>query len=171
MSHLRSFIARAPVAALAIAVLGAQAGAQRAVAPRDLSGDWVLLPAASDFGKDGPPRSMRVEVRQDSLALLVVSHLVNDAGEHTASARYALDGSENRNVNSGLTVVSRLAWHGDSCVVEARTRRFAMTIHISDRWSLSPDGTRLTLERNISALIGSRRMLLVFARAGAAAER
>jgi hypothetical protein len=61
-------------------------------------------------------------------------------------------------------MVSRLAWRGDTCVIESRTRRMGMTIRVADRWWLSADAARLTLDRDISAMLGKRHMKIVFAR-------
>jgi hypothetical protein len=136
----------------------------RSPAPRDFAGRWVLVVAESDFGSSGPPRAIRLEVRQSAEQLQVVSHLVNDAGERTSTSTYAVDGSESRNVNGDVKMVSRLAWRGDSCVVESRTRRMGMTVKVTDRWSLSADASRLRIDRNMSALFRSRHMTMVFAR-------
>jgi len=142
----------------------AAASVARSPAPRDFAGRWVLVVAESDFGKSGPPLTIRLEVRQSPEQLQVVTHLVNDAGERTGTSTYAIDGSESRNVNGDVKVVSRLAWRGDSCVVESRTRRMGMAVKVTDRWSLSADASRLRIDRNMSALFGSRHMTMVFAR-------
>ena len=130
----------------------------------NFGGTWELSAAESDFGSESAPTTMQLDVVHDGRTLTVASRVASASGERASRSTYDTGGAETRNVNAGVTSVSTTSCDGVTCVMKTKSRRMGMAVRVTDSWMLSADGRTLTIRREVSALLGSRAMTMVFHR-------
>jgi hypothetical protein len=114
----------------------------------DLTGEWRLVIAGSDFAKQPPPRFKVVQI--DHLEPALRMTIVENAGhgDIDGTAFYSTDGVERVNPVMGNPLKAVTRW--DGAVLEMRTSgAFGPNqIELLDRYELSGGGKTLTLHRH-----------------------
>jgi len=130
----------------------------------NFSGIWKLDPTKSDFGPQTPPESAEYVVRHVGA---------------TISFNYTQDGKTTRvdltpdneeritSENEETAVWTKSYWSGNVLVIESRERqRFGTQtgagVSWTSRWTLSPDGKELTIEKKIRTPDGEFGQRVVF---------
>lgn len=129
----------------------------------DFTGEWQLDVARSQFGGEAHAAKARVDriVHKDP-ELLVRSLTVRPMGDSLALAyRYRTDG-EATNQEMGQDVHTTGRWNGPALLLETRAKMLMMELHVSERWSLSPDRRTLTEVRASKGPTGEVKQTLVF---------
>jgi hypothetical protein len=157
--------AAAPAAVLLTLALAAPVAAPRAAraqaapTPKAQSADrfagrWVLDTARSTRGPGVPP-ALTMHVRLDGPKLVVRRVAETPAGPLDVSLTYATDGtaSVNRFQQGGaeLQATTTTGWDGATLTFDTQIQTPAQPVQQKDRWTVSPDGRDLTVERALSA--------------------
>ncbi len=143
-----------PLLAVVLAV-----GLGQARARTNLSGTWKMDAEKSEFGHGPAPDSRMDRITYDDPNLKDTITQSNRQGEMTYDMIYTTDGKTSTNTVRGNQVKSIARWEGDELVIESKV---GMRAEIKDRWSLSPDGKTLTLQRHMSNPMSATDQKLVF---------
>jgi hypothetical protein len=117
----------------------------------NFSGIWKLDPSKSDFGQQIPPQSAEYVVRH--VGSTVAFNYTQDG--KTTRVDLVPDNEERVTSTTEETAIwTRAYFSGNVLVIESRERRrygtqAANGVGWSSRWSLSPDGGELIIERKI----------------------
>lgn len=145
----------------ALIVLALAVGLSRAHARTNFSGTWKMVPDKSEFGHGPAPDSRIDRISHEDPNFKDTITQGNRQGEISYDMVYSTDGKPSTNTVRGNQVKSVARWEGDDLVIESKV---GMRAEVKDRWSLSPDGKTLTIERHMSNPIGSTDQKLVFER-------
>jgi hypothetical protein len=132
----------------------------------DFSGRWELDVAHSDFGpqKTLPRGRIDVMTHRDP-ALVIESTTIRSTGDTvTFTWRYTTDGSESKNKMMGQDVTSIGAWRGDTLTFDSSARVMMAEFVVLDRWWLSPDRSKLTVQRHNDSPMGKSDQRFQFVR-------
>ena len=123
----------------------------------DFSGRWLAKLDESVFVSRTPQR-LSVEIAQSPARLHVEMHVSFEGSDDSRMVFDAsiVDGDE---VRSGSVALAR--WMGSDLVVDMRFESGGEEVALRERWSLSGDGTRLTMAHKQDVLAGQT---VVFAR-------
>lgn len=169
------------LATLCLLVLGLPSPSCAAVAPArpaavtaapGFAGRWQLAVANSDFGKSSKVPLMREDdITLDGGWLGIRSLTVREPGDTLRlTYRYRTDGDAVNTV-MGQEVKTRGRRAGATQHFVSEARLFIISVTVTEQWTLSGDGARLTMVRESRSPLGSERQRLVFVRmAGAAAS-
>jgi hypothetical protein len=116
----------------------------------DFSGRWFAKLDESVF-VSRTPRRLSAEITQSAERLHVEMHVSFDGSDDSRMVFDAsiVDGDE---VRSGSVALAR--WMGNDLVVEMRFESGGDDVALRERWSLSGDGTRLTMTHKGDVLTG-----------------
>ena len=136
-----------------------------ATAKPNFTGTWSLDTLHSEFGKlpGGRPlsRTDLIEHRGSSVRQTLL--MVNAGSKDTAKYLYVIGGQATANLVDGRTVTSTVSWEKNVLRLVSKVKMLVFEWTLDERWSLSPDGTTLTMSRHIhSPPIGEGEQKLVF---------
>ncbi|MGH9238894.1 MAG: hypothetical protein ACRD3G_12715 [Vicinamibacterales bacterium] len=143
---------------LVLVLLAAQAAG--AAAKPDLSGQWVINAAESDFGLIPPPqcRGLKLTHREPELT----SEETRPAGEPCGlTLRYTTDGKPITYTANDAKQTARMTWSGNILVID-RGSDDGIMMHIEA--TLSADGRKLTREFSVDSPQGSTSWTYVYDR-------
>ncbi|HZT34188.1 MAG TPA: hypothetical protein VFA33_30130 [Bryobacteraceae bacterium] len=128
----------------------------------NFTGVWKLDLEKSDFGPLPSPkaRTDKIEHQEPNLTLNITQE--GRAREFSYQLRYTTDGKDNQNSLLGNPLHSKLHWEGDVLVIETSGSLNGNDLTIKDRWTLSPDGKTLTVQRHLAGARGSTDQKMVF---------
>ena len=136
----------------ALALIAASAGF--AAAP-DLTGNWKLNAAKSDFGQFPAPSSMTQQVSHAEPKLTVEVKMASDMGEVEFKLNYTTDGKECTNQGfGGSEAKSVLKWDGETLLIDTKGTFGDDPYSMKDKWVLSEGGRVLTILRRFSSAMG-----------------
>lgn len=119
----------------------------------NFSGSWSANIERSRFRME-PPRTLLMGIAHDEPE---IRHKVlttsKDGAERLAQLRYVV-GQDIEAVIAGTPAVVKAQWRGLELVIESRLTMQGRDIRLADCWSLSPDGSTLTMEHRDDALAG-----------------
>jgi hypothetical protein len=119
----------------------------------DFSGIWRLDPAASAFHGPAPRHlSMKIEQRGTDLIQHVVA--IDQAGTEQRRVFSCIIGEETISAIGETTLTCRARWQEGDLVIETVMSRQGRDLLFKDHWSLSPDGTVLSMIHRDDALAG-----------------
>jgi hypothetical protein len=130
----------------------------------NFSGIWKLDPSKSDFGPQTPPESAEYVVRH--VGATIAFNYTQDG--KTIRVDLTPDNEERiTSENAETAVWTKSYWSGNVLVIESRERqRFGtqggIGVGWTSRWSLSPDGKELTIEKKIHTADGEFSQKVVF---------
>jgi hypothetical protein len=130
-----------------------------AAAAPNFSGHWKLNPQKSKL--DDPYQEDRTINHKDP-ELTMDSKATVDGEEQSSTAKYRTDGKETRNMVDGDPLFTTAHWDGDVLVFESKLISDTDTTELYDRWTLSPDGKTLTVERKQKVGYDEQKMVFVF---------
>jgi hypothetical protein len=136
----------------ALVVAPVVARAQTATHP-DYSGTYVLDPAQSEGQM--VPQKMTLKITQTPAGLTLDRTQTSQMGETTSQMKYTLDGSASKNTldmrGTPVDVSTVVTWEGASPVLTSSMKVGDNDAQSVEKWSLSPDGKKLSLDRKINA--------------------
>lgn len=132
------------------------------------NGTWRLNAELSDFGDMNPPARMERKVDFKDPVFKLTTTVANQSGEKTEEYTCKTDGTPCDSISGDRQMTSYLNWEGDVLVVHSvmKMKRKEREIRImeDDRWTLSTDGKRLTIETKLSTVAGGTGITLVMDR-------
>jgi len=126
-----------------LAVFVLLCAAVAAAQPVNLSGVWEHNKAASSPSKQAPD-SMRVKIDQQGGTIDIVIRAMVRGNLQQMSNRYVV-GQETRGEMHGAPMTSRTEWDGATLVVRSVAKIMNKDLKMTDWYSLSADGNRLTM--------------------------
>jgi hypothetical protein len=146
---------------LLIALVIPALSAPAAFAKANFSGDWKLNTSKSQFGEMPPPQSMSQKISHNDPKLAVAVKMTGEMGEWEWQANYTTDGAESTNTFRDNPSKSVVKWDGDSLLFDTKGRFGDNDFTMKEKWTLSPDGKTLTMERHFSSSYGEGDQKLV----------
>ena len=141
--------------------------APHAAVAADLVGRWKLDIERSDYGKpDRPkPRETVTTIEQQGAHLMVHSVVVRSNGDTLRIAwDYPTDGHEAANTMMGQQVKTVGRWEDGALHVQSSATFMMNTFKTVERWSLSTDRARLTIERETQSPMGNQKQTMLYGR-------
>ena len=139
--------------------LGALIGA--AAGKPDFTGEWILIPAKSDFGPMPAPEKLTRKIDHKDPDLKITTITSAQGNERTNDSAYKTDGSESVNKYGQAEAKSVVKWEGSVLTVATKREIQGNTIEQNEKWTLSEDGKTLTVDGNIKAPQGELAIKLV----------
>jgi hypothetical protein len=131
-----------------------------AAAP-NLSGNWVLNIAKSQYGQFPAPEIMTRQIRHDDPALSMSTYQKGAQGEVTTELKYSTDGKPAVNgANQGSA-----HWEGQKLVIESSREYQGTRLSQREEWTLSPDGKTLAIATHLKLPNGEFDVKQVFEKA------
>jgi len=154
----------ATLAVFAVSAVSATAVTAQSKAP-DFSGQWELNPTKSDFGPmaQQAPTKGTLTITQTASSLKYSQAITTPMGDQTNSQEFPLDGTDHTATGmDGQPATSSAKVDGEAVVVNTKMQREGADITMASRWTLSPDGKVLTIDRQIGTPMGPLTMKLVY---------
>jgi hypothetical protein len=155
---MRRFVSVAFALAAMVSPLAAQS------AHPDFSGKWSLDPKSVEGPMAGSQATMIVA--QDAKTVKIDQTVTSPMGDQKAVLVFNLDGTPSKNTVSAqgmsLELNSTAAWEGDALVVKTTADIQGQALTQSERWTLSPDGKTINLQRDASAAGQTMSMKMAF---------
>ena len=126
---------------------------------RNFSGSWKLDPAASQVGRMPAPAPEAMQVKHDGVSLQC------STGSPRTDCLHKTDGTESRVSVGASTVSSKTKWEGRALLVSgivSGTENYS----VSERWTMSSDGSTLRIRRQFAGPRGESESTLVYRREG-----
>jgi len=120
-----------------------------AQAKPNFSGQWKMNASRSEFGAITAPTSLVQQVTHNEPNLKVVTHQVGEMGDFALEYTYTTDGKECVNKFRDIERRSTVNWEGDTLVIQSRMDIQGNALSVTEKWSLSEDGTVLTITRRL----------------------
>jgi hypothetical protein len=119
-------------------------------ASQNLSGEWKLNFAKSNYGKFPAPSSMTRKIAHNDPKLILTTTQKGPQGEVTSKLVYTTDGKESVNQVAGGESKGIAQWIGDKLMIESSREFQGVTLKQKDVWTLSDDGKTLTIDSLVS---------------------
>ncbi|MGA2985405.1 MAG: c-type cytochrome [Terriglobia bacterium] len=137
---------------LALTVLWAVQAISQESTP-NLAGIWRWNPDKSHVS--GPPASnRRVKIEQQGSDISLTIRVVYEVGEEFRKYHFTIGPDDNTNDLMGSPLKSKVQWKDGALAVESVATTGMGELHMSDTWTLSPDGQTLTFHQ--TRVIGDR---------------
>ncbi len=136
-------------------------GALTASAKPNLTGEWKLNTAKSDFGEMPAPTSMTQKITHEDPKLKVAVQQSGEMGDFEYESNYTTDGQESTNTIRDNPSKSIVKWDGDVLTFDTKGRFGDNDFTMQDKWSMSADGKVLSIERHFSSSWGEATHKLV----------
>ena len=137
-----------PVAAAVAAFL--LSGAPIRAAEPNLSGEWTLNLAKSDYGKFPTPISVTRKIDHAGSKLVFTTTQKGAQGEVTSKLAYTTDGKESVNEVAGGQSKGTAQWIGGMLIIESSREFQGVTLKQKEIWRLSSDDRVLTIDSHVS---------------------
>ena len=134
----------------AAAVVFVFLGAPVRAAEPNLSGEWKLNLAKSDYGKFPTPLSVTRKIDHNGSKLVFATTQKGTQGDVTSKLAYTTDGSESVNEVAGGQSKGTAQWIGGMLIIESSRVFQGATLKQKEIWRLSPDGKVLTIDSHVS---------------------
>jgi hypothetical protein len=139
-------------------------GVATQAASQNLSGEWKLNFAKSNYGKFPAPSSMTRKIAHNDPKLILTTMQKGAQGEVTSKLVYTTDGKESINQVAGGESKGIAQWIGDKLMIESSREFQGVTLKQKDIWTLSSDGKTLTIDSHVSIPNGEFDIKQVFDR-------
>lgn len=116
----------------------------------NLSGEWKLNLARSNFGSFPAPLGITRTVKQAGLTLTMTIVQKDPRGEVTSQLTYTTDGKPVTNKMQGGDSKGSAQWIGDKLMIESSREIQGATLTQKDTWTLAPDGKTLTIDSRVT---------------------
>ena len=121
-----------------------------AAAEPNLSGEWKLNLAKSDYGKFPTPISVTRKIDQNGSTLIFTTTQKSSQGEVNSKLAYTTDGKESVNEVAGGQAKGTAQWIGGMLIIESSREFQGATLKQKEIWRLSSDGKVLTIDSHVS---------------------
>jgi len=109
----------------------------------DLSGVWTFnSQKAAHAGQ--PPQEMTVSIDQKGSDVTILFQVRNNGRSENNTTRFRIGSADNKNEIHGAPMISNAHWDGATLVVDSVAKFGDQELHLTDRWTLSPDKRTLT---------------------------
>ncbi len=152
--HLLLFAATIPVLMLTAVPVSA--------ATPNLSGEWKLNMAKSDYGKFPVPESVTRKIEHNGSKLVLTTTQKGAQGEVTSKLVYTTDGKESVNEVAGEQSKGTAQWIGDVLIIESSREFQGVTLKQKEVWMVSPDNRTLTIDSHVTIPNGDFNVKQVF---------
>jgi hypothetical protein len=119
-------------------------------AATNLSGEWKMNAAKSDFGPQPAPEFMVRTIKHNDPSLEISTHQKGAAGETTTQLKYTTDGKESINKLPSGEAKGSAKWQGANLVIDTSREFQGMTLIGKETWTVSDGGKVLTILNHIS---------------------
>lgn len=126
------------------------ANAPARAANPNLSGEWKLNLAKSDYGKFPTPISVTRKIDDSGSKLVSITAQKGTQGEVTSKLTYTMDGKESVNEVAGAQAKGTAQWIGGMLIIESSREFQGATLKQKEIWRLSSDGKILTVDAHVS---------------------
>jgi hypothetical protein len=116
----------------------------------NLSGEWKLNLAKSDYGKFPTPISVTRKIDHTGSKLAFTTTQKGPQGDVTSKLAYTTDGKESVNEVAGGESKGTAQWIGEMLTIESSRVFQGATLKQKEIWRLSPDGKVLTIDSHVS---------------------
>jgi hypothetical protein len=147
-----------------LAAVALLVGVVTQAASQNLSGEWKLNFAKSNYGKFPAPSSMTRKIAHNDPKLILTTTQKGPQGEVTSKLTYTTDGKESVNQVAGGEAKGVAQWIGDKLMIESSREFQGVTLKQKDIWTLSADGKTLTIDSHVSIPNGEFDIKQVFDR-------
>lgn len=137
-----------PLAAAAAIFLLSSTPAQ--AANPNLSGEWKLNLAKSDYGKFPTPISVTRKIDHNDPKLVLSTTQTGPQGDVNSKLAYTTDGKESVNEVAGGQSKGTAQWIGEMLIIESSRVFQGATLKQKEIWRLSYDGKVLTIDSHVS---------------------
>lgn len=127
----------------------------------NFSGDWKLNTSKSNFGQMPPPASLTEKITHADPSLKVQTEMTGDFA-FNSDFSYTTDGKECQNaIGDQFKMTSTVKWDGDILVFDSKMDFQGNAMAGTDKWTLSPDGKTITVQRHFSGPMGDGDSVIV----------
>jgi hypothetical protein len=116
----------------------------------NLSGEWKLNVAKSNYGSFPAPQSLTRKIMHQGIQLTLASVQKGASGEVNSQYNYTTDGKEVTNKVQGGEAKGSAQWIGDKLMIESAREVQGVTLKQKEIWTLSSDGKQLTIDAHVS---------------------
>ncbi len=141
-------------AGVILAALVASATIASAQTKPNFTGDWKFNAAKSNFGGMPAPTSLTQKITHEDPSLKVATSQSGDFGDFNSDFTFTTDGKECPNQMNDFHMTSTVKWEGDSLVFDSKIDFQGTAMSGTEKWSLSPDGKNLTVQRHFKGPMG-----------------
>ncbi len=116
-----------------------------AFAAPNLTGDWKLNLAKSQYGPIPAPVEVTRKIKLEGISLSMSTYQKTAQRESTSELKYTTDGKVcvNKVTNGDSKGTAR--WEGNTLIIESSQQNGASEIKSRENWTLSSDGRTLTI--------------------------
>jgi hypothetical protein len=125
------------------------AGIIQAQSVPNLSGNWKLNAAKSDYGGVPAPEVMTRAIKHNDPSLEISSYQKGAQGETKSELKYTTDGKECVNKMTGGEAKGTAKWQGGNLVIQSVRNFQGAEVKSSETWTLSGGGKVLTISSHI----------------------
>jgi hypothetical protein len=133
----------------------------RAAEP-NLSGEWKLNLAKSDYGKFPTPISVTRKIDHTGSKLTFTTTQKGPQGDVNSKLAYTTDGKDSLNEVAGGESKGTAQWIGEMLIIESSRVFQGATLKQKEIWRLSSDGKVLTIDSHVSIPNGEFDVMQVF---------
>ncbi len=131
-----------PIAALLLA--------SSAFAAPNLTGNWKLNLAKSQYGLLPAPLEVTRKIKLDGVSLSMSTYQKSSQREGSSELQYTTDGKVCVNKMTNGESKGTARWQGDTLIIESSQQNGPSEIKSRETWTLSPDGRTLTILTHLS---------------------
>jgi hypothetical protein len=121
-----------------------------AFAAPNLTGDWKLNLAKSQYGLMPAPVEVTRKIKHEGISLSMSTHQQSAQRETTTELKYTTDGKVCINKVANGEAKGTAHWEGDTLIVESAQQNGPTEIKSREAWTLSSDGKTLTVLTHLS---------------------
>jgi hypothetical protein len=127
----------------------------------NFSGDWKMNAGKSNFGQMPAPATLTEKITHTEPSLKVQTAMTGDF-EVNSDFSFTTDGKECQNAMGDLfKMTSTVKWDGDILMFDSKMDFQGTAMTGVDKWSLSPDGKTLTVQRHFNGPMGEGDAVMV----------
>ncbi len=133
-----------------LSTLGLILTAAAAIAAPNLSGDWKLNAAKSNYGAFPAPQSVTRKITYSDPKLTMVTTQRGAQGDVTNTLNYTTDGKEVTNKLQTGESKGSAQWIGDKLMIESSREIQGAVLKQKEIWTISGDGKTITVDAHVS---------------------
>jgi hypothetical protein len=119
--------------------------ASTAFAAPNLTGDWKLNLAKSQYGLLPAPLEVTRKIKHEGISLSMSTFQKSAQRENTSELKYTTDGKVCINKMTNGDSKGTAHWEGNTLMIESSQQNGPAEIKSREAWTLSPDGKTLTI--------------------------
>jgi hypothetical protein len=124
--------------------------ASSAFAAPNLTGDWKLNLAKSQYGLLPAPIEVTRKIKIEGISLSMSTYQKSSQREGTSELKYTTDGKVCVNKMSNGESKGTARWEGATLIIESSQQNGPSEIKSREAWTLSSDGRTLTILTHLS---------------------